>query len=407
MNRLIGRLSAARVRTARPKPGRTVLVIGDGGGLWLQCTLGEGGHVRRSWVFRYGLNGRRREMGLGATHTLSLAEARDKARALRQQLLDDIDPLDAKQAAKREQLAEQAKAMTFRQCAEAYITLHADSWRSAKHRAQWSSTLATYAFPLLGDMSVRDIDPAAVFKVVEPIWKVKGETAARVRGRIESILDYASASGFRSGDNPARHVLRSLPKRSGKVHHTALPYLEMPALMAALRRQEDTASRALELCILTASRRGEVVGAIWSEFDLTAKVWTIPDVRMKAGKEHRVPLCDRALRILSGLPRHGKSVFGVDAQILLRRLQTLRPGITLHGCRATFKTWAGEQTNFAREVAEQALAHAIGDAVERAYARGDLFDRRCKLMQAWSDYCSKPAPTGATVVPLHKVTADA
>jgi integrase len=405
MGRTIERLSARTVVTAKPK-GRKALLLADGGNLYLQCTAGADGTVRRSWIFRYRLAGRSHDMGLGPLHTLGLSEARNKARGLRQQLLEDVDPLEAKQAARRTKIAEQASAMTFRDCAKAYIALHADSWRNAKHRAQWSSSLETYAFPILGKMLVRDIDPASVFRAVEPIWKTKGETAARVRGRIEAILDYASASGFRIGDNPARHILASLPKRNGKAHHAALPYVEMPELMAALRQQPDTPSRALEFTILTAARRNEVIGATWDEIDLKAKTWTVPAARMKGGKEHRQPLSDRALEILSGLPRRGKSVFGVDAQILLRRLQALQPDITLHGCRATFRTWAGEQTSFARDVCEQALAHTIGSKVEAAYARGDLFKKRQALMQAWSSYCAKPAATGATIVPLRTGAAD-
>jgi Arm DNA-binding domain len=235
--RIIGRLSTARVRTAKPRPGRRALVIGDGGGLWLQCTLGDGGHVRRSWTFRYELNGKRREMGLGPVHTLGLSEARGKARGLRQQLLDGIDPLEAREAAHRARLADAARTVTFRRCAELYFNLHEQGW-GPSHRQQWTASLRDYVHPVIGEMSVADVDQAAVIKIVEPIWKTKTVTAARIRGRIEAVLDYAAANNFRSGDNPARALLAALPKqaKTHKVeHYAALPWREIPGLMTELR----------------------------------------------------------------------------------------------------------------------------------------------------------------------------
>jgi integrase len=402
-NRAVGKLSVARVRTAKPASGRTALVIGDGGGLWLQCTRGERGHVRRSWTFRYEVQGRRREMGLGPTHTLSLAEARGKARALRQQLLDDIDPLEAREATRRAKVAVAARAMPFRECARLYLELHQDGW-GAKHREQWCATLRDYVFPALGDLSVADIDQAAVLKVIEPIWRTKTVTAARIRGRVESILDYASASGFRAGDNPARALLAALPKAAKThtvEHHAALPWSQLPEFMAALRAESSPAARCLEFMILTAARTSEATGAAWGEIDLKTQTWTVPGTRMKAGREHRVPLAPRAIEILDGMPRNGMTVFGTfHNKALPRVLNRLRPGATVHGMRSAFRDWGRETTNFADSIVEAALAHTVGSKTVAAYARGDLFDRRRQLMAAWAEYCSKPAPAGATITPI-------
>jgi integrase len=379
------------------------LLLGDGGGLWLQCTLGEGGHVRRSWTFRYERHGKRREMGLGPAHTLGLAEARDKARRLRQQLLDDVDPLAARQAARRANLAAIAQAMSFRDCARLYLDLHQDGW-SAKHREQWHSTLRDYAFPVLGELAVADIDQAAVLKVVEPIWKAKTVTAGRIRARIENVLDYATASGFRAGDNPARALRAALPKqnRAHRVeHHAAQPWQEIPAFMAALRQEPTALARTLEFLILTAARTSEVTGATWDELDLAAHTWVIPASRMKAGKEHRVPLSDRALKILAGTPRKGTRVYKpFHNKALARLLHRLRPDVTVHGFRSTFRDWARESTAFPDGVVEAALAHAVGSKVVQAYARGDLFDKRRKLMAAWADYCGRPEVRAQSVTPL-------
>src|SRR5262249_30098338 len=250
------------------------VLLADGGNLYLQCTRGKEGHIRRSWLFRYELDGRRHEMGLGALHTVGLSEAREKARGLRQQLLDRIDPLEAREQAERARLAEKTRTVTFKQCAKSYIALHEDSWRNDKHRAQWDSTLETYAYPVIGDLAVGDIDQASIMKVIEPLWRTKTETASRVRGRIEAILDYATASGFRTGDNPARHVVVALPKRS-KVHkvqhHSAPPCEQLPDFMAELRRRESPSARALEFTILTAARTNETIAATWSEIDLKPK----------------------------------------------------------------------------------------------------------------------------------------
>jgi integrase len=414
--RVVGRLTARRVASAKPKAGRQALVVGDGGGLWLQVTRGESDHIRRSWTFRYEISGRRREMGLGALHTFSLAEARARAKALRQQLADGIDPLEAREAARRAKLAEQAKMMTFRQCAEAYINLHGDGW-GPKHLHQWNASLRTYVYPVIGAMSVADVDQAAVMKIVEPIWKSKTTTAARVRSRVEDVIDYAIANQFRrNDDNPARHITVALPKKSKLApvqHFAAEPWEQMPQFMQELRQLQSTAARCTEFLILAATRSEAAIDATWAEMDLKARTWTIPAGRMKGRVEHRVPLSTRALELLSGLPRSGPYVFGGNKPLqktALRRqvLARLRPDanrlrstVTVHGMRAAFKTWAGERTNFARETAEIALAHKIGNQTEQAYERGDKFEKRRRLMQTWADYLAKPAAEGV-VTPLRR-----
>jgi integrase len=416
VRRTVGRLTPKQVQHAKPKNDRRVALLADGGNLYLQCTRGKDDAVSRSWVFRYELDGARREMGLGPLHTLGLSDARDKAKSLRQQLLDAIDPLEAKRQAKMARLAEQAKTVTFKNCAEMYLKSHQDEWKNAKHRAQWTSTLETYVYPIMGDLSVSDIDTNLVIKIVEPIWKRIPETASRVRGRIEAVLGYATVRAFRTGDNPARwrgHLAEVLCGRSEVEHHAALPYAEMPAFMAKLHDRQSTSGRALEFTILTAVRTSEAVGATWSEIDIKAKTWTIPASRMKAGKEHKVPLSDRVIAILKGLPRHGDQVFaGADNRPLsnmamLQLLRGMRPGLTVHGFRSAFRDWSAEMTSYPNHVVEKALAHAVADKVEAAYRRGDLFEKRRKLMAAWSEYCAKPLPAGATVTPLRKVAANA
>jgi integrase len=415
MARIVGRLTARKVATARPPKGRDSAIFSDGGNLFLQVTTGRDGHIRRSWTFRFERFGQRHELGLGPLSDRSLAEARDRARTLRQGLRDGIDPFEAKQEAKRAALAaraEQAKAVTFRECADRCFASHADGWKSAKHRAEWRSTLEIYAHPTLGDLAVRDIETAHVVAVLEPIWKSKPETASRLRGRIEKVLGWATVREFRSGDNPARwrgHLAELFPSR-GKVrkikHHAAMPFTDVPAFMADLRKRSGTAARAFEFLILTASRSGEVMNASWPEFDLASKVWIVPASRMKAGREHRVPLSERAIAILrdmqSGQPndlvfpgRRGSVLRDKSFTDLLGQLG--RGDFTAHGFRSAFRDWVAERTNFPNIVSEMALAHAVGSKVEAAYRRGDLFEKRRKLMQAWSDYCARPVPTGATV----------
>jgi integrase len=384
---------------------------GDGGGLFLQVSK----YGSKSWVFRFKANGRLREMGLGSVETYSLAEARERARACRKLRDEDKDPIEERNAARLQAKLEAAKAMNFEQCAERYIAAHKAGWRNPKHAAQWPSTLANYVNPILGALPVQTIDTALVMKAIEPIWNDKPETASRVRGRIESILDWAAARGYRQGENPARwrgHLDKLLPRKTSVrrvEHHAALPYPEIAAFIAELREQEGVAARALEFAILTAARTGEVIGSRWDEFDFAERLWTVHAARMKAGKEHRVPLSDAALAILKELPkvRHGDFVFpggragrpisNMAMLMLLRRMG--RDDLTIHGFRSSFRDWAAERTGFLAEVAEMALAHTISDKVEAAYRRGDLFQKRRQMMDAWAKFCAVPWATGR-VVPL-------
>jgi integrase len=383
-------------------------------GLYLQVKSAR----NRSWLLRFEHNGRERWMGIGSADLFDVNAARERAKAARRQLADGIDPIAARDAAKRAALAEQARLVTFKQATEMYIALHEAGWKNAKHRAQWRSTLETYVYPSLGAMAIGDVDSAAVLKIIEPLWKSKTETMSRVRARIEQILDYATASGFRSGDNPAR-VLASLPKKTRvktTAHHAALPYSELPGFLAELREQQGVPARALEFLILTASRTGEVIGATWDEIDFANKTWTVPAARMKAGREHKVPLADAAIAILRDLPRQtgNERVFigvggdggALGSKGMSKALARIRKDVTTHGMRATFRTWCEEKTAYPKTVSEAALGHILGDKVEVAYQRSDLFEKRRKLMAEWSRFAmTKPVATGTTtvVVPLKRV----
>jgi integrase len=340
---------------------------------------------------------------LGPLHTVPLALARDLAQANRQLLLQGVNPLKQRQKQRQARIAEQAKAITFRKVAEMYLNLHLDTFKNAKHRQQWQNTLAQYAYPKIGHMTVADIGPSDVMRTIEPHWNAKHVTMKRVRQRIKKILDYAKERQFRTGENPAA-TIASLPKAAnGKKHHAALPYSELPAFMAELRGRESLSARALEFTVLCAARTGESLGATWDEFDLDAKTWTIPDERMKKGKEHRVPLCPRAVEILRGLPRDGERVFpGMAKMSMPDLLKGLRAGVTVHGFRSTFMDWCHECTAFPKVVIDMALAHAVGDKVEAAYRRGDLLKKRTALMESWARHCaSKPvAVEGSNVVTI-------
>jgi integrase len=406
MARGIGRLSA--VALPKLKAG----MHADGGGLYLQVTQSGA----RTWIYRFMLDRRAREMGLGPLHIVTLAEAREKARECRRLRHEGIDPIDARKAQRAEERLAAATAMTFQECAERYIEAHKAGWRNPKHAAQWPSTLATYVYPVFGDLPVQAIDVGLVTKVLEPIWRTKPETASRVRGRIEAVLDWATVRGYRNGDNPARwrgHLDKLLPARAKvrKVeHHAALRYLEMGDFVAGLREQEGIASRALEFLILTATRTVEVIGARWDEFAVAEKLWTVPAARMKAGKEHRVLLSGRALAIVEGMKaqrvndhefvfpggRPGKPLSNMAMLKVLRRMG--RTDLTAHGFRSSFRDWAAERTNFPHEVAEMALAHTVSDKVEAAYRRGDLFMKRRQLMDAWARHCAT-RPEGKVVRP--------
>jgi len=405
MPRKAAGLTAAKVRTA--KPGR----YGDGNGLYLLVRSADA----RFWVFRYTMKGRMREIGLGSARTFSLAETRSKAMDLHRKVKVGIDPL-----AEREMLAAAAaQAVTFDDVADSYITAHEAGWRNAKHRQQWRNTIDTYAAPIMGKLAVAKIDTGAVMRVLDPIWREKPETASRLRGRIESVLDFAAARGWRTGENPARwrgHLDNLLPAR-GKVakveHHAALPWQEIGAFIAALQGHEGVSALALRFVILTACRTGEAIGARWSEINMAEALWTVPGERMKAGREHRVPLSDAALDVLRHAAKlrperrpdapvfpGGKADRPLSSMALLMLLRRMgRSDLTAHGFRSTFRDWCAETTNHSREVAEAALAHTLSDKVEAAYRRGDLMDKRRRLMADWAAFCDRPAPAGE-VVPI-------
>lgn len=385
---------------------------GDGGGLYLQITKTGG----KSWLFRYMVKGKAKGMGLGPLRMVSLAEARNKAHECRAMLYAGVDPLDAK-ARNLQSLQEVAsKSRTFEQCAADYIAANKAGWKKEKHKEQWENTLKTYAHPTIGAMSVELIQVGNVIDVLTPIWTTKTETASRVRGRIESVLGWATAHGYRSGDNPARWrglLDKLLPKPSSvaKVtHHPALPYAEMSAFIKELRGDTSISTAALEFLILTASRTSEAIEATFQEFDLANAIWTVPSERMKAGRPHRVPLSSRAVEIVKHMKKvsRGKYVFPgrksdkhLSNMALLQLLERMkRVDITSHGFRSTFRDWAAECTNHSREICEAALAHVVKDKTEAAYQRGDLFQKRARLMDDWANYCdgveTLPSPPPST-----------
>lgn len=409
--RIIKRLTAKTVEKTK-KPG----YYADGAGLYLQVSRGGS----KSWIFRYMLNGRAREMGLGSVLAVTLETAREKAGVCRSLLDKDRDPIAVRAEEERQRRLETAKAKSFDECAASYIKSHRAGWKNEKHAAQWEATLKTYASPVFGSLAVGNVDTGLVVKVLEPIWTSKTETASRVRGRIESILDWAKVRGYRDDENPARwrgHLDKLLPKRSTVAavrNHPALPYTELPGFMEKLRVRSGTAARALEFIILTAARQSEAVNATWPELDLSAKIWTVPGSRMKAKREHRVPLSDAALKILEAMNDKGQTgdfafpgwrvkrpITGAACLKVLREMGYSE--LTVHGFRSTFRDWAAEQTNYPREVAEAALAHVIPDKTEAAYRRGDLFEKRAKLMQEWARYCAKPR--SPNVMPIRRGTA--
>jgi integrase len=371
-----------------------------------------------SWLFRFSAQGKARAMGLGSVSVLTLSEARDKARQLRQQRHDGVDPIDAR----RQSRATLAPSMTFDRAAVLYIAEHENVWRSAVHRRQWRQSLRDHASPVIGKLNVGAIETADVCKVLDPIWSKMPGTAAKLRGRIEQVLDWAKVRGYRQGENPARwrghldHIFPSARKarkavrlQAGKGdHHSALPYAALPEFMAELRQRDGAAARALEFVILTSGRTSEVRDARWDEINLADRVWTIPASRMKAAVEHRVPLSDRAHAILAeqAAIREGDFVFNgttagkpLGAVAMFRLLGTIRDGATVHGFRSAFRDWAAESTNFPNEVCEAALAHVIENKVEAAYRRSDLFDKRRQLMDAWAAFCAEPRGSAA-VIPL-------
>jgi len=391
------------------EPGR----YGDGGGLWLQVSK----QGTKAWIFRFKIAGRERQMGLGSAGSVSLAEARTRARVARGKLLDGDDPIELKRAKRAVTSAVAAKRITFREAADKYIASHRPGWKNDKHAAQWPASFETYAFPTLGSLSVATIDTAHVVKVLEPIWTTKTETASRLRGRIEAVLDWAKSRHYRDGDNPARwkgHLENLFPAK-GKVakvrHQPAMPFTDIPAFMAKLRGRDSVSARALEFLILTACRTGEVIGSKEEELDAKGTTWTVPPERTKSGREHRVPLCERAQSIVKALPREKNSPFlfpgGRTRKPLsnMAMLELLRgmPGcedLTVHGFRSSFRDWAGEQTNYPREVAEAALGHVLGDKTEAAYRRGDALEKRRRLMEAWAGYCARTQSSDAKILSI-------
>ena len=423
MARLIDKLKPLEVSKTK-KPG----YHGDGGGLWLQVSSSGS----KSWIFRFTLNRKQREMGLGAVHTVSLAEARVRAREYRLMLQEGLDPLEKREEIKRTDALARARMMTFDQCAKEYISTHRSGWKNAKHAGQWESTIATYASPVFGSFPVSEVDTSLVMKVLSPIWKDKTETAKRLRGRIESVLGWATTSGFRQGENPARwrghfeNLLAEPNKIRVVKHHPSLPWKEIPSFMIALREQEGIASRALEFLILTATRTSEALEVTWDELDLDAGVWVIPAERMKGDVVHQIPLSKEAITLLTKISRVNKFVFtgasydsclsDMSLTAVLKRMhnKSIKNGnkgwvdpkrdsrrVTSHGFRSTFRMWGAESAahSFSREVIEFALSHQLPDKVESAYQRGTVFDKRIPLMQSWADYCYKAQET-ASVTPI-------
>lgn len=361
----------------------------------------------RSWILRAVIGSKRRDIGLGGFPDVPLAAARDKARDTRAKIEQGIDPVAARKAAK----ATLVSVLTFDEAAKLLIQAKSPEWKNEKHTAQWKSTLDTYASPTIGKLPVDKVELTHVLDILTPLWIAKTETASRLRSRMEAVLAWATASGYRKGDNPARWKgnLDALLAKPGKVrkvvHHSAMDMDALPAFVADLRKRDGIAARALEFLILTAARSGEVRGAVWDEFDMEAAVWIIPANRMKAGKEHRVPLSARALEILDALPHmagspyvftapNGKMLSDMSISAVMRRMKV---DAVPHGFRSTFRDWASERSSFPRDVAEMALAHAIGNKVEAAYRRGDLFDKRTKMMAAWAKFAVTPPARGNVV----------
>ncbi|MBA2660089.1 MAG: integrase arm-type DNA-binding domain-containing protein [Nitrosospira sp.] len=376
-----------------------------GAGLYIRVTDGGSKH----WIHRFTLSGKAHWMGLGPYPEITLQEAQEGATAARKKRHAGVNPITAR-------VAENAKAknLTFQECADQYIASHRSGWKNPKHIDQWTNTIATYCGPIMGSLPVNEIDVGLVMRVLDPIWTTKAETASRLRGRIESILDWATVRGYREGDNPARwkgqldHLLPNASRVKRITHHAALGYTQMAEFMGVLRQQAGNGAKALEYAILTACRSGEVRFATWEEVNLKDKVWVIPAERMKAGKEHRIPLSDSAIAVLKQMDQsrqlifpgrdEGKPLSDMSLTAVLRRMD--RGDLTAHGFRSTFRDWASESTAYPQHVAEMALAHSIGSKVEAAYRRGDLFTKRTRMMEDWARFCNQ-TQSGA-VVPLKR-----
>jgi integrase len=389
------RLTAAEVKHAKEGTHH------DGGGLYLRVKPGaEKDTFRRRWMFRYWDNGKDRWMGLGSAEDVSLKDARDRAEAARRLRAGDVDPIHSRRA---EREAEPVVERTFTECAQEFIEAHEHKWKNPKHRLQWRNTLATHVYPTFGDKSINEVTRTDIIGVLKPIWYSRTETAERLRSRILMVMEWAVANGYRTAqEDPSgwrRHLLKalpSIPKTKRVRHHPAMPYEQVPKFVAKLRVAYSVSARALEFLILTAARTSEVLEAQWSEFDLDKGVWTVPTERMKSGREHRVPLCARAIEILIEM-KASKSRRWVfvsprteplsNMALLMMVRRTTGEELTTHGFRSSFRDWAAEETPFSREVAEQALAHVIADKTEAAYRRGDMFEKRRQLMDAWAAHC--------------------
>jgi len=400
VGRHVGKLSPRFVQTVKAAG-----LYGDGGGLYLK--VGDGG--AKSWIIRWSSGGKVRKRGLGPTHTVSLAQARQSAAEARGMIRDHIDPRDARRAA----ALAAARMIDFDTAAALYIEAHQARWKNAKHVKQWATSLATYASPVFGKLPVSSVDVGMVMKVLTPIWTSKNATAFRVRGRLEAVLAWAEVNEYRDGKNPAvwrNNLDKILPpptKVRKTVHHPAMPYAQVPGFMAELRRRQDVASRALEFLILVAGRTGEVLGALWDEIDLTARQWTVPGERMKVGVKHIVPLSDRAVAIVEEMKairrndfvfpgaHRGKGLGSMALLVLLQRME--HDNITVHGFRSSFRDWCTERDKVREVVAEAALAHGAKDETDAAYRRATYLNERVELMRRWADYCDIPVSSGNVV----------
>ena len=370
--------------------------VGSVPGLALQVRAGSG----RSWILRAVMGRKRRDMGLGAYPSVSLAQARQKASEAREMMRQGIDPLERQRAALSALRASLATQITFKETAQAYMAAHESGWKNAKHTQQWRNTLKEYAYPVFGELLVNDVQKEHVLEALKPIWNSKNQTASRLRGRIELVLSYAMQAGYRTESlNPARwkgglDKLLGAPSKIQEIKHfRALPISEMGDFMAKLTRVQGQGARALEFAILTAARSGEVRGALWSEIDLKAKIWTIPASRMKAGREHRIPLSTSAISLLDKQPTTDSDIVflapkggTLSDMTLTGVLRRMKVNVTAHGFRSTFRDWVAERTNYPNEAAEMALAHAIGNKAEAAYRRGDLYEKRSLMMEEWARY---------------------
>jgi integrase len=411
MARSVNKLTSKQV-TSLSEPG----YYGDGNGLWLQISK----YGTKSWVYRYSLDKKSHEMGLGSISGLSLAQARLVAQKHRDEVRDGIDPIQARKRSRLSNIQAAADLKTFDECSKSLIEAKQSGWKNTKHRQQWENTLSQYASPILGNLPVSDIDTALIVRVLEPIWDQKTETARRLRSRIEQVLDWATTRGYRSAPNPARWkghldtLLASPSSITKPEHHNALPYAEVGSLINKLRANAGISAKALEFTILTAARTNEVIHATWDEIDLEKALWTIPAQRMKAGKEHVVPLSEHVIALLRQLneisqngyifpgSRAGQPISNMTMIKLLKRIQGKHH--TVHGLRSTFRDWAGETTAYPREVIEHALAHQLKDKAEAAYQRGTLLAKRRRLMDDWAKFCSEiKTPTDNKIFPINRI----